>query len=94
SVGTRIISSAYQDVYNDKGSAWECIPGGSASSYRNSILSVSVKLQEAEPPRLHSQAEPGNEKTQLNWRIGLKPQPNVSTVNVNFMTTSNHKSFP
>jgi len=26
-----IISTPYRDVYNDKGSAWECILGGSAT---------------------------------------------------------------
>ena len=37
------------------GSAWECIPGGSATSFY---------AQVAEPPSMHSQAEPaepGNE---------------------------------
>jgi len=45
-------ASSYRDVYNDKGSAWECIPGGSATSFYS---------QMAEPPSMHYQAEPGNE---------------------------------
>jgi len=41
------------------GSAWECIPGGSATSFY---------AQVAEPPSIRSQAEPGNEigKIMLN----------------------------
>ena len=41
------------------GSAWECIPGGSATSFY---------AQVAEPPSMRSQAEPGKEigKIMLN----------------------------